>query len=103
MLGNNESRSEPHRLLRCVAAVVAFVPNDAVDDLEVDGRQTGRLGIAEPGELKRGRSLGENSQSIAHCVPGQIDQDIDTVVGNQLAQLGCGFFRGRRASDRRAS
>ena len=46
-----------------------------------------RRGIAQPGDLHRGRLGGEDGQAIVGQVQGEIDEDVDPVLADHLGKL----------------
>jgi hypothetical protein len=59
------------------------IRDDAVIAVEAEGAD-----VARPAELDRRRAMGKERQAIARRVSRQIEQDVDTVVGDMLDESG---------------
>ena len=56
-----------------------------VSEAIVDGLEACRIGISEPGELHRSWFAGKDEESVVRRVPGQIHEDIDAVLTDEIS------------------
>ena len=56
----------------------------------VDGRQPGRPGISQPGDLHRRRLAGEDQEPVVGRVQPEVDEDVDPVAAHQVGDLRVG-------------